>query len=55
MASFPLESNFIVSSKCSRIFSGDPDITVYLEGDVGDERDTKGMFKMYSLLDQTSG
>lgn len=30
MASFPFESSFIVSSRCSRIFSGVPDMTVYL-------------------------
>lgn len=28
--SFPLESNLMVSRRCSRIFSGVPDMTVYL-------------------------
>lgn len=30
MASFPLESSLTVSNRCSRIFSGVPDMTVYL-------------------------
>lgn len=44
IASFP-ESNFTVSRRCSRIFSGVPDITVYLQN--MNRREDEGKKKKY--------